>query len=93
MELPFFAGLRLGHESLAEEWHLYRTPAEPLCHSYVKAKRGALVMRTKLTFLALAYLIVSGLLLSTSYHSAGPITTPKTDRIAGSTFLIERFAG
>ncbi|WP_198928774.1 hypothetical protein [Rhizobium sp. AC44/96] len=50
-------------------------------------------MRTKLTFLALAYLIVSGLLLSTSYHSAGPITTPKTDRIAGSTFLIERFAG
>jgi hypothetical protein len=50
-------------------------------------------MRIKLTLLAVAYLIVSGLLLATTYHATGPITTPKTDRIAGSTFLAERFAG
>ncbi|CDM59510.1 MULTISPECIES: hypothetical protein [Rhizobium] len=50
-------------------------------------------MRIKLTVLAFAYLIVSGLLLATAYKSTGPITTPKTDRVAGSTFLMERFAG
>ncbi|WP_200960664.1 hypothetical protein [Rhizobium sp. Root708] len=50
-------------------------------------------MRTKMALLAFAYLVVSGLLLATVYKSAGPITTPKTDRVAGSTFLVERFAG
>ncbi|WP_194273721.1 MULTISPECIES: hypothetical protein [Rhizobium] len=50
-------------------------------------------MRTKLALLAVAYIIASGLLLATAYNSSGPITTPKTDRVAGSTFLVERFAG
>jgi quinol-cytochrome oxidoreductase complex cytochrome b subunit len=45
----------------------------------------------KLTLLAFAYLVVSGLLLATTYKSAGPITTPKTDRVAD--FQMERFAG
>ena len=48
-------------------------------------------MRMKLTLFALAYLTVSGLLLATAYKSTGPITTPKTDRIAA--FQMERFAG
>ncbi|EJL57608.1 hypothetical protein PMI09_01039 [Rhizobium sp. CF122] len=48
-------------------------------------------MRMKLTLLAFAYLIVSGLLLATAYKSTGPITTPKTDRVA--VFEMERFAG
>ncbi|WP_200950914.1 hypothetical protein [Rhizobium sp. Root1220] len=50
-------------------------------------------MRIKLTVLAVAYLVVSSLLLATAYKPGGPMTTPKTDRIAGSTFLAERFAG
>jgi hypothetical protein len=54
-------------------------------------ERGVLAMRVKLTLLAFAYLIVSGLLLATAYRSTGPITTPKTDRAAA--FQMERFAG
>ncbi|WP_189637181.1 MULTISPECIES: hypothetical protein [unclassified Rhizobium] len=50
-----------------------------------------LAMRVKLTLLVFAYLIVSGLLLATAFKSTGPITTPKTDRIAA--FQMERFAG
>jgi quinol-cytochrome oxidoreductase complex cytochrome b subunit len=50
-------------------------------------------MRMKLTLLAVAYLVVTGLMLATTYKPSGPITTPKTDRIAGYSFLVERFAG
>lgn len=50
-------------------------------------------MRTKLTLLALTYLVVSGVLLATTYKPTGPITTPKTDRAAATSFLVERFAG
>jgi quinol-cytochrome oxidoreductase complex cytochrome b subunit len=50
-------------------------------------------MRMKLTLLAVAYLVVTGLMLATTYKASGPITTPKTDRVAGYSFLVERFAG
>jgi ABC-type phosphate transport system substrate-binding protein len=50
-------------------------------------------MTMKLTMLAVAYLLVGGFLMAVSYQSGGPVTTQKTDRVAGSTFLIERFAG
>jgi quinol-cytochrome oxidoreductase complex cytochrome b subunit len=50
-------------------------------------------MRTKIIFLAIAYLAVSGLLMAVTYKPEGPVTTPKTNRIAGSSFLVERFAG
>jgi quinol-cytochrome oxidoreductase complex cytochrome b subunit len=50
-------------------------------------------MRTKLGLLAVAYLVVTGVLLATTYKESGPVTTPKTDRIAGYSFLVERFAG
>jgi hypothetical protein len=32
-------------------------------------------------------------MLATTYKASGPITTPKTDRVAGYSFLVERFAG
>jgi quinol-cytochrome oxidoreductase complex cytochrome b subunit len=51
------------------------------------------VMRMKLTLMAVAYLLVTGLMLATTYKPSGPVPTPKTDRIAGYSFLIERFAG
>jgi quinol-cytochrome oxidoreductase complex cytochrome b subunit len=50
-------------------------------------------MPMKLTMLAVAYLVVGGFLLAVSYQPSGPVTTQKTDRVAGSTFLVERFAG
>lgn len=50
-------------------------------------------MAIKLSMLAVAYLVVGGLLLAVSYQPSGPVTTAKTDRVAGSTFLMERFAG
>ncbi|MBX4911788.1 MULTISPECIES: hypothetical protein [Rhizobium] len=50
-------------------------------------------MRIKMTLLAIAYVAVSALLLAIAYHPQGPVTTAKTDRSAGSSFLVERFAG
>ena len=50
-------------------------------------------MRIKMIVLAIAYLAVSGLLMAVDYRPSGPVTTPKTDRVAGSSFLVERFAG
>ncbi|MBB3137191.1 hypothetical protein FHS26_004950 [Rhizobium pisi] len=50
-------------------------------------------MRTKMTLLAIAYVAVSALLLVIAYHPQGPVATGKTDRLAGSSFLVERFAG
>lgn len=53
-------------------------------------------MRIRITLLAVAC-VVSGLLLTIAYHPQGPVTTPKTDRLAGQTagpsFLAERFDG
>jgi len=50
-----------------------------------------------MTFLAIAYLAVSGLLLAIAHQPQGPVTTQKTDRVVGqnaaSSFLVERFAG
>ncbi|MBB3966192.1 MULTISPECIES: hypothetical protein [Rhizobium] len=50
-------------------------------------------MTMKLSMLAVAYLLIGGLLIAVSYQPGGPVTTPKTDRVAGSSFLMERFAG
>lgn len=50
-------------------------------------------MRMKMTLLAIAYIVVSGLLLAIAHQPQGPVTTHKTDRLAGSSFLVERFAG
>ncbi|MGZ2431894.1 hypothetical protein [Rhizobium redzepovicii] len=48
-------------------------------------------MRIKMTLLAIAYVAVSAVLLAIAYH--GPVALQKTDRMAGSSFLVERFAG
>lgn len=50
-------------------------------------------MSTKLTILTAAYLVVGSFLLAFSYQPGGTTATPKTDRVAVSTFLMERFAG
>ncbi|MBX4959854.1 hypothetical protein [Rhizobium lentis] len=50
-------------------------------------------MRIKMTLLAITYVAVSALLLAIAHQPPGPVTTAKTDRLAGSTFLVERFAG
>jgi hypothetical protein len=50
-----------------------------------------------MTLLAIAYVAVSGALLAIAHQPTGPVTTQKTDRLvgesAGSSFLVERFAG
>ena len=48
-------------------------------------------MRMKMTLLAMAYIAVSGLLLAIAHQP--PVAAQKTDRLAGSSFLVERFAG
>jgi hypothetical protein len=50
------------------------------------------LMTMKLSMLAVAYLLIGGLLIAVSYQPSGPITTQKTDRVATG-FLTERFAG
>jgi len=50
------------------------------------------LMTMKLSMLAVAYLLIGGLLIAVSYQPSGPVTTQKTDRVA-SGFLMERFAG
>lgn len=50
-------------------------------------------MRIKMTFLAIAYVAVSAVLLAIAYQPHGPVALQKTDRMAGSSFLVERFAG
>ncbi|MBX4870925.1 hypothetical protein [Rhizobium bangladeshense] len=50
-------------------------------------------MYIKMAFLAITYVAVSALLLAIAYQPQGPMTTEKTDRLAGSSFLVERFAG
>ncbi|MET3856427.1 hypothetical protein [Rhizobium sp. OAE497] len=54
-------------------------------------------MRQKLALLTIAYVAISAILLVLAYHPQGPITTQKTDRVAGAStgshFLVERFAG
>jgi hypothetical protein len=55
------------------------------------------VMRQKLALLTVAYVAISAILLVLAYHPQGPVTTQKTDRVAGAStgshFLVERFAG
>jgi archaellum biogenesis protein FlaJ (TadC family) len=55
--------------------------------------KGVFAMRIKMTLLAIAYVAVSGLLLAVSYRPQEPVAAQKTDRLAGSSFLVERFAG
>lgn len=50
-------------------------------------------MRIKMTLLAIAYVAVSGLLLAIAHQPQTPAAAQKTDRLAGSSFLVERFAG
>ncbi|EJC81551.1 hypothetical protein Rleg4DRAFT_3236 [Rhizobium leguminosarum bv. trifolii WSM2297] len=50
-------------------------------------------MRIKLSLLAIAYVAVSAVLLTIAYHPQGSGAMQKTDRLAGSSFLVERFAG
>ncbi|SCB60383.1 hypothetical protein GA0061105_110187 [Rhizobium aethiopicum] len=50
-------------------------------------------MRIKMTLLVIAYVAVSALLLAIAYQPQGPVTAAKTDRLDGSSFLVERFAG
>ncbi|EJT03624.1 hypothetical protein [Rhizobium sp. CCGE 510] len=50
-------------------------------------------MRIKMTLLAIAYVAVSAVLLAVVYHPQGSVALQKTDRMAGSPFLVERFAG
>jgi hypothetical protein len=62
----------------------------------LKAK-GVIAMRIKMTILVAAYVAISTLLLAIAHQSSGPVTTQKTDRVAGTgnqtLFLVERFAG
>jgi hypothetical protein len=51
-----------------------------------------MLMTMKLSMLAVAYLLIGGLLVAVSYQPSGPVTTQKTDRVATG-FLTERFAG
>jgi len=57
------------------------------------AKTGELIMRIKMTLLAIAYVAVSALLLAIAYQPQGSVATAKTDRLEGASFLVERFAG
>ena len=50
-------------------------------------------MRIKMILLAIAYVAVSAVLLAIAYQPQGPVAAHKTDRLAGSSFLVERFAG
>jgi hypothetical protein len=50
-------------------------------------------MRIKMTLLAIAYVAVSVLLLAIAYQPQGSGAAHKTDRLAGSSFLVERFDG
>ncbi|ARQ60185.1 MULTISPECIES: hypothetical protein [Rhizobium] len=50
-------------------------------------------MRIKMTVLAFAYVAVCALLLAIAYQPQGQVAAAKTDRPAGSSFLVERFAG
>jgi len=54
-------------------------------------------MRHKLALLTIAYIAISAILLVLAYQPQGPVTTQKTDRVAGASigshFLVERFAG
>ncbi|MBY5443479.1 hypothetical protein HFO93_08305 [Rhizobium leguminosarum] len=50
-------------------------------------------MRIKMILLAIAYVAVSAVLLATAYHPQGSGAMQNTDRLAGSSFLVERFAG
>ncbi|MBY5315031.1 hypothetical protein [Rhizobium leguminosarum] len=50
-------------------------------------------MRIKMTLLAIAYVAVSAVLLAIGYQPQGSVASQKTDRLAGSSFLVERFAG
>jgi hypothetical protein len=63
----------------------------------VNGETGDIVMRKRLALLAVAYFAISAVLLTVAYQVPGPVTTQKTDRVAGasngSKFLVERFAG
>ncbi|MBY3051586.1 hypothetical protein [Rhizobium laguerreae] len=50
-------------------------------------------MRLKMTLLTIAYVAASVLLLAIAYQPQGSGAAQKTDRLAGSSFLVERFAG
>ena len=50
-------------------------------------------MRIKMTLLAIAYVAVSAVLLAIAYQPQVTGALQKTDRLAGSSFLVERFAG
>ncbi|WP_172601240.1 hypothetical protein [Rhizobium leguminosarum] len=50
-------------------------------------------MRIKMTLLAIAYVAVSAVLLAIAYQPRGTGALQKTDWLAGSSFLVERFAG
>ncbi|MBB4291901.1 hypothetical protein GGE16_003971 [Rhizobium leguminosarum] len=50
-------------------------------------------MRIKMTLLAIGYIAISAVLLTIAYHPQGSGAMQKTDRLAGSSFLVERFAG
>ncbi len=50
-------------------------------------------MRIKISILAIACLAIGGLLLAFTHAQQGPVTTAKTDRLPGSSFVAERFAG
>ncbi|XKM42955.1 hypothetical protein A4U53_010850 [Rhizobium ruizarguesonis] len=67
---------------------------EELRHiSCVYRETGVFIMRIKMTLLAIAYVAVSVLLLAIAYQPQGSGAAQKTDRLAGSSFLVERFAG
>ncbi|WP_032991449.1 hypothetical protein [Rhizobium leguminosarum] len=67
---------------------------EELRHiSRVYRETGVFIMRLKMTLLAIAYVAVSVLLLAIAYQPQGSSAAQKTDRLAGSSFLVERFAG
>ncbi|AXA40204.1 hypothetical protein ACU8L5_19615 [Rhizobium leguminosarum] len=50
-------------------------------------------MRIKMILLAIAYVAVSVVLLAIAYQPQSSGAMQKTDRLAGSSFLVERFAG
>jgi K+-transporting ATPase c subunit len=59
----------------------------------VYCEAGVFIMRIKMILLAIAYVSVSVVLLAIAYQPQSPGAMQKTDRLAGSTFLVERFAG
>ncbi|MGO6908307.1 hypothetical protein ACCS96_50490, partial [Rhizobium ruizarguesonis] len=61
--------------------------------SRVYCETGVFIMRIKMILLAIAYVAVSVLLLAIAYQPQGSGAAHKTDRLAGSSFLVERFAG